>query len=178
LGNCREKGGFGAIIAAKDAEKNGIYALSSFENLSSGILTLKADDPGIHKGISIPNFAESLNQQAPSMGAFEYGAKSNLFPMRPIDIQADKYFVSLKTGWSQQISITVGNEKISGFKICMNDDMSDWLQVDVSDTTVRPYTDIVLTLKATDRVSHIRNGMLFFRLDNGYSIPITVTATD
>jgi hypothetical protein len=178
LGNCREKGGSGAIIAVRGAEKHGVYALSSFENLDSGILTLKADDPGIHKGIPIPNFAEGIDRQAPSMGAFEYGAASTLFPMRPIDMQADKYFVVLKTGRPQQISITVGNEKSSGYRIRMNDDMNDWLQVDVSDTAVRPHTGIVLTLKATGRVPYARNGMLFLRLDNGYSIPVTVMATD
>jgi len=176
LGNCKEKDGRGAIIAADDSEKNGIYALSSFENLENGILILKADDPGIHKGIVIPNFAEGTNRLPPSMGAFEFGAASGLFPMRPIAIQADKYFVRMKTGEPVQLRFLTGNEPAAGFKIRMSDDMLPWLQVDASDTRVRPGTVITLTLKATDTVPYTRNGMLFFRLDNGLSVPVTIFA--
>lgn len=173
LGNKQNEGGKGKIQANKDAEKNGVFASPNFINFDKGIYTLQASDPGVARGIAVPNFMENFVGHAPNMGAFQTGA-ATLYPQRPLDISSDHYHLNISVGSTRTIKLTVGNVAESDFEILKAEDMS-WLEVTASDTKIRPNTTLSLTVKANP-AQHRKVGGLLVRLKNGLSVPITVFA--
>lgn len=70
--------------------------------------------------------------------------------------------------------VKIGNIEPSSFLIRMSEDMKSWLNVFPSAGKIKSGDIITLTLKVAGDVKHKKNGMILFRLDNGFSIPITI----
>ncbi|MDD4489265.1 MAG: right-handed parallel beta-helix repeat-containing protein [Paludibacter sp.] len=173
IGNLALTGGKGVILAKDGAEKHGIFASPEFADFDHADFTIKASDPGMDKGIVIPNFTTSYNGNAPDIGAFEYGAESSLIPVRPLNISANKYSVNLKLHNEEVVTFKVG-EIGSGNRIIVkkSNDMH-WLHTELSTTEIKSNSVFTLKLKATEADSR-QIGMIIIRLENGFSIPISV----
>ena len=177
IGNTTTQTGAGQIHAIEGSELNGIFALPRFQDMENGVFTLKYKDPGIDKGVVIPNFTGSYHGKAPDMGALELCA-SSLIPIRPIDMIADKYFIRLTPGGSAQKIMLYAGEHAPEmpFSIRKSDDMT-WLSVSANTETITPNLEIELTLSASSVQTDYRKvGMIIVRLENGLSVPITVFA--
>jgi hypothetical protein len=61
-------------------QMNGISAPPSFVDVSSGDFRLQSDDPGIDKGVYLPGINDGFYNDAPDMGAFEYGVSTVMRP--------------------------------------------------------------------------------------------------
>lgn len=174
LGNVYGPQQQGKIVAAKGSERHAVYGAPTFADLEHGLLTLKKSDKGIDKGVEIANFTDGYIGKAPDMGAFEYGSEKVLFPRRPVDMAADKYLVRLPEKRTEKITIKIGKVKPTSFRICMSEDMKPWLQVSPSMGEVKPGDTVTLIIQVYGDVKYKKNGMILFRLDSGFSIPITV----
>jgi hypothetical protein len=175
LGNTAVANSAGSIWAREGSESHAVYGLPQFEDESHGVFTLKSNDKAIDKGIAIPNFSEQYQNAAPDLGAFERGS-SSLFPIRPVNISSDKYYVELTDAKpTEKITLTLGNiGSESNYSLRKNEDM-DWLTVTGNLSKAQSNTSLELTLTAGD-TNGKQSGMLFFRLANGFSVPITVVA--
>ena len=76
------------------------------------------------------------------------------------------------------MKIYVGDvEEGTGYSVVKNDE-NTWLEITEGETEgiLKPNTVIELSIKADlSKCSHSEgNGMIIFRLENGYSVPITV----
>ena len=174
LGNMYEPLQKGKIVAVNGSEEHAVYGAPEFVDLERGLLTLKKGDKGIDKGSKIFNFTDGYNGKAPDMGAFEYGSPERLFPRRPVDMTADRYLVRLSGKKTETITVKIGNIGSCGFLVRMSEDMKPWLDVLPSAGKISSGDIVTLTLKVTGDVRYKKNGMILFRLDNGFSIPITI----
>jgi len=176
LGDITDAEGRGVVVAAEGAEDHGVFAVPSFTNIESGILTLAQDDKGIGKGAFVYGFSESNSQSTSFMGAFAPG-ESSLMPKRPLDMEADKYYVKMKNDVPEKIKIRIGNVDNPCFQIKMSEDMYKWLTVKPKIERIQPNTTLELILTAKE-VPYRQNGMIFIRLADGFSLPITVLVED
>lgn len=173
IASMKNPGGRGNILAREGSEPHGVFAAPSFTDLEKGILTLSSDDPGIDKGTAITNFVEQYTGKAPDLGAFERGA-SSLMPRRPIDAEADRYIVYMKEGQPEQVNIRFGKIAPTTYEVCMSDDMGPWLMVDHTSGELREGQTLTLTLRLSGRVDYDRKGMIFVRMADGLSVPISI----
>jgi len=177
LGNTTTEDGAGAIFVTEGSELNGIFALPMWHDAEHGVFTLKYKDKGIDKGIVIPNFTGNYHGNAPDMGALEM-CSSSLIPIRPLDMIADKYYIRLTPGGTdEKITLYAGeNAPEMPFSIRKSEDMQ-WLTVTANKNSVCPNTEIELILSASSVSTNYRKtGAITIRLKNGLSIPITVLA--
>lgn len=174
LGNTATTDGKGAFKAKAGSEANAVFALPHFNDLEHGVFTLKPSDPGIGRGCVVPNFSDGFTGQAPDMGAFRQGV-SSLFPMRPMDITADKYYVKLTHGQPQTVTLHIGDIKQKGFISIRQCEDMDWLTVKASSKKLQPHSTITLTLTSRKTNTPLKQiGMFTVRLEDGFSVPITV----
>jgi hypothetical protein len=173
IGNTKTEGYKGKVYAVLGSEAHGVYGLPEFENWEKGLFTLKLSDKiALDNGIVIPNFTQKYHGKAPDMGALELYSYS-LFPIRPLDIVADRYYIKLKSGKMERITLFVGKmESESRFTIHKSEDMS-WLTVSADTDVIKPDTKIELSLSAV-KTTGKQIGMMIVRLTNGLSVPITV----
>lgn len=174
LGNRYESRQKGEFVAVAGSEKHAIYGAPAFVDLEHGLLTLEKSDKGIDKGAGISNFTDGNKGKAPDLGAFEYGSPEVLFPRRPVDMVADKYLIKLSGKQSESITVKIGKIESTGFCIRMSDDMKPWLKVIPSIGKISSGDTVKLKLEVVGDVNYKKNGMILFRLDNGFSIPITI----
>lgn len=174
LGNMHEPWQKGKIVAVKGSERHAVYGAPEFVDMDRGLLTLKKGDKGIDKGSKVFNFTDGYKGKAPDMGAFEYGSPERLFPRRPVDMTADRYLVRLSGKKTETITVKIGNIESCSFFVRMSEDMKPWLDVFPSAGKINSGDVVTLTLKVTGDVRYKKNGMILFRLDNGFSIPITI----
>ena len=171
--------GAGTIIAAAGNEVHGLFTFPRFTSLAHGVFTLdSATNPAIDKGTVIPNFTKSYSGSKPDLGAFEFGS-SSLSPRRPVDMYADKYYINTRPDSAVTVTITVGNIGAGRqFSLLTSNDMG-WLTVTSSPAAgaIAANSTLTLTCTATELANSIQKGMLLIRLDNGFSIPITVGFT-
>ena len=174
IGNSRTHDGAGKFLAHAEAEKNGIFAMPRFSDRKHAVFTLLEEDKGVDKGMVIPNFSDKYNGNAPDMGAFERGA-SSLFPIRPLPIEADKYFVQLKPGASETLTLTIGDlRQREKYTVHKCEDMS-WLSVAPAKGEISPDSKTTISLEALDMATkYKKKGMIIIRLENGLSVPVTV----
>ncbi len=169
---------------AEGQEAHGILdAAPSFVNVAAGDFRLSSDSSAIDAGLYLPNFKDRYQGSAPDQGAIEYG-DSSMFPIRPIAISADKYFVELTgtAGGSTtpvDVVLTTGSLGDSvGYEVRMNNTV-DWLTVTPASGTLSPNSTKVLTL--TLQTADLGSGdqleaTILVKLANGFSVPITVNA--
>ncbi|MCD8167650.1 MAG: hypothetical protein LUE93_17095 [Bacteroides sp.] len=173
VANLETPGGRGYMLAREGSEEHGVFAVPHFTDPSKGIYTLRITDPGIDRGQELPNFMDDYPGEAPAMGAFQYGT-SSLYPVRPIDIESNAYYVRMKVGETVKVTLTIGELEETAYTIRKAEDL-DWLQVDTSSDLLKPHSTLTLTLKA-DLADDLQVGALFVRLTDGFSVPVTVYA--
>lgn len=161
-------------------ELHAVYAVPEYEDESGGDYRLAEGSRGIDEGENIDNFSEPyVTDGKTDMGAFERGGAMKYLPNRPIDISADKTFFTLTDKKESTLVFRVGNiEEGHTYKIVKNKDYK-WLSV-LSEQSGKliPNSEIRVTLRA-DLDGHgygDGNGMVLLRLENGYSVPVTVYA--
>lgn len=171
LGCVCNRSSHGSLCAYEGAEPHAVYGRPAFTNMQQGVFTLDRRDKNIAKGEFLPGFSATAH---PTAGAFEIGA-SSLTPQRPVEMEADKYCVTLIDEREHHITIRVGQIGCEKYAIRMAEDMLPWLDVTTSTKRLADNSELIVTLKKkpTD-VPYWLNGVVFIRLDNGYSIPITV----
>lgn len=168
----------GKIQVNKGDEEHSVQVMPNYTDQASGNYTLKENSAGVNEGEKIANFADGYKGSAPDMGAFEVGGSLRSLPYRPIDIYADKTYISTKSNEEKKVKIYVGDvEEGTGYSVVKNDE-NTWLEITECETEgiLKPNTVIELSIKADlSKCSHSEgNGMIIFRLENGYSVPITV----
>ena len=154
-------------------EVNAVWSLPQFTDPAHGVFTLRSSDKGIDKGTKVANFNQQYSGQMPDLGAFEIGS-GTLTPVRPVAMEADKYFLLMSSDQTETLTITTG--KIGGkhsYRILKNADM-EWLAIDRESGTVADQATIAVKLTAKAG-QNVHKGIIFFRLDNGFSIPVTIT---
>ncbi|HCD35233.1 MAG TPA: hypothetical protein DER01_22715 [Phycisphaerales bacterium] len=166
-------------------EANGILNDEpSFDDASSDLFTLTSFSSAIDMGTILPNFAVDFEGSAPDQGAFEFGSNT-LMPIRPVDITADTYRVTLNAvagSYTDTVYVTLDIGNLDGgstsYKIAKNATTS-WLNVSSASGTITSNSTLILTV--TVDVNQVvtgedYQGVFLVRLANGLSIPITVEA--
>ncbi|MFA6477902.1 MAG: right-handed parallel beta-helix repeat-containing protein [Victivallaceae bacterium] len=171
--------------AAPGMEKHGVTALPKFKNPENADFNLSAGSRGVGEGVAIPNFAPGTDGRA-DIGAFEYG-KAGILPYRPIPVTCDKGQLNLKvnlkdkTSASDTVNVTVnpGSNWTGGFKIVKNQSF-DWVTVEPSAGVFKagePVRFTVSTIPAKIKKAGLQKGLFLARMEDGFSIPVTVYAT-
>tara|TARA_R100000027_G_scaffold391_2_gene475 strand:- start:5383 stop:8727 length:3345 start_codon:yes stop_codon:yes gene_type:complete len=165
-------------------EPNGILNdAPTFVDVAVGDFRLAAGSSGIDDGVLLLNFADQYVGDAPDQGAIEHGDRS-LFPIRPVEIGADQYLVTLTGvagGTTTPVDVVISTGTLGGsvgYTVRMNDTV-DWLAVTPSSGTL--VSDSTQTLTLTLQTAGLSAGdhleaTILVRLDNGFSVPITVKA--
>lgn len=173
----------GEVLVKEGDETNKVDGQPTYVNQDIGLLGLTKDSLGIDSGIYLDNFSDGyMVGNAPDMGAYEYGGNISFYPVRPIEISADKYKVIIEDGKSAELEIYIGDiENGLKYNILKSPDL-EWLEiiseVPLENVDVLKNTTIKLTLRADLSKCHFEdgNGAIVFRLSNGYSLPIVVYA--
>ncbi len=171
--------------AAPGMEKHGVIALPKFNNQANADFNLSAGSRGIREGEAIPNFTSGTDGKA-DIGAFESG-KSNMLPYRPIPVTCNKGQLNLKvnlkdkTSTSDTVAVTVnpGSNWTCKFKVVKNQSF-DWMTVEPSAGVFKagePVRFTVSTIPAKIKRAGLQKGLFLARMEDGFSIPVTVYAT-
>lgn len=168
IGNASTTEGKGLLHTLPVHELHAVFASPSFKDANDGIFTLKSSDKGIGKGIAIPNFTDTM---AVDIGALPVGA-STLIPVRPVEMEASKYHMDLTVGKAEIITIRLKNiEGAHKYTIHKSNDMH-WLDINKTEGEVSNNTTISVRFIAGK--NDVNKGAVLFRLDNGFSIPVTI----
>ncbi len=182
LGN-RLKDGIGGVVAKKGSELHGISGVPSYVAHDALDFRLADGSKGIDSGEYLPNFSDGhITGNAPDMGAMEQGGHIQFIPYRPIALTADKYQLKFsKTNTTAQVTVTAGElDREYSFALRTNE-ANDWISLKAVDgkNTIAPGETV--TVEVTVDPSKIDykkgNGNFLFRLDNGFSIPVSVYCT-
>ena len=80
----------------------------------------------------------------------------------------------MKEGQPEQVNIRFGKIAPTTYEVCMSDDMGPWLMVDHTSGELREGQTLTLTLRLSGRVDYDRKGMIFVRMADGLSVPISI----
>ncbi|MDF3129793.1 hypothetical protein P0Y35_11350 [Kiritimatiellaeota bacterium B1221] len=173
-----------SVLYAAGQETNGILNdAPTFVNAAVGDFRLASGSSGIDDGLGLLNFADQYLGEAPDQGAIEY-TDSSLFPIRPIAISADKYFVELTGtagGSTTPVDVVLSTAALGtlDYEIRMNNTVN-WLSVTPATGTLTSNSSQTLTLtlltaglSAGDKLE----ATILVKLENGFSVPITVNAS-
>lgn len=153
-------------------EKNGIItsAMPSYINQTGGNLRLGVLSVGKGGGTYVENFCEKSSD---CLGAYAGLGENEFFPNRPADMYADRYNVVLNDKESQRINVHFGATGAGAFKLLSD---NEWIKIENISGSGAENCDISfdLSLDMSKAEEGEKNGMLILRLDNGWSIPITV----
>jgi hypothetical protein len=176
LGNYSYPNGAAQVRIADGQESHGMFGLPRFRNIVNGDFRLAAGSLGIDGGIPIPNLTGAYAGTAPDAGAWELGSSSFL-PIRPIALTADKYQINLRGAEPQTVTITAGQleQESIPFRIRKNE-ANDWLAVSVESGVIAANSTLTFTVQANTELlrRELEKGVILVRLENGYSLPITV----
>lgn len=157
--------------------KNSLKGYPIYVNADRGNYRLAVSSPGVGSGTYLDNFCEEVK---PNMGVYSKNDITSFMPYRPVDMQADSYRLTLSDGRARTVTVTFG-EAIEGecFKILSD---NAWISTNLSGGTVTPGKTVSFTIKADFSKSGTsaaygdeKYGMVLVRLNNGYSIPISIT---
>ena len=155
---------------------HGSFGLPFYKTLSGADFHLSVfDDTAKDKGMVIPNMTDDFTESSPDIGAYEYKKDDYFLPFRPINMTADKYFV---TG-NSTITIKTGNIETIDFDVKIVDAIK-WLKVTPSTKTFEANKTYKFDIKI-DKSKMTRGEeqtVILIKLKNGYSIPITVKAVN
>lgn len=167
------------LISGKTVLKSGdgvhnILAIPEYEN--DGSYRLKDASQGVDSGEELNNFTETYSGSAPDMGAFERNSGVSFIPYRPLNISADKYLITLREGEEKEITFTSDEtERTHTYKILKNNNCK-WLNITNDSGVLNSGMSVTVKLSAdAQKCGTISgNGVILFKLDNGYSVPISV----
>lgn len=158
-------------------EAHGVFAFPSYIDLDGGNYHLKDDSAGAGKGEYLDNFAES---EAPDMGAYstERNGRKNM-PYRPVDMYTERPFEQAKDKEEREITIHVGDiGEGHSYSLVKNRDFG-WMEI-ISDNGLEnvplsPNTTVKFKVKGdlSKCKAEQGKGLVLFRLENGFSVPIT-----
>lgn len=157
-------------------EAHAIRLLPEYKNIDKGDYRLSAGSPGQGEGVHLDNFAE---YDKPDMGAYQSAAaNTRQLPFRPVDMYAESIYERITDGEEREIVIHLGNiEEGHSYKILKNRDL-DWLSIVTEDEEMiaKPNSQIRFKIKGNLSETGLAegNGLVLFRLDNGFSVPVTV----
>jgi len=180
----------GAVSAHVDyAEGQELHGIlddgPEFVDAAAGDFRLAEGSSAIDAAIALPNFSGSFSGKAPDQGAIECGTGS-LFPLRPIEINSDKYFVDLvahEDGLSDPVELTLRAGALAGslrYTVRMNETV-DWLSVTPAEGAISENSSksFRFELHANGRPpSRTLKATVLIRFENGLSVPITVRAAN
>lgn len=157
--------------------KHSINGYPKYKRKNNGNYHLSEDSPGKSSGVYLDNFNDTAK---PDMGVYGAGDNDSFMPLRPVDIKADKYHMDLSDNSPQTITIKIGAvTDAKNFKILTD---NKWLTTNMSNGSIIPDTSVTFTVRAdkskismNSELGNEKYGMILFRLDNGYSIPISIT---
>lgn len=172
----------GVVDLQKNNGKDELHMIvgePTYEDMANGDFRLTADSLGVDAGENLPNFSDGyVTDGKTDIGAFERGSDRRAMPYRPVDMWADTYFAQIKHGEERSFTVHIGDVEDIGYSVVKNTDYG-WLEIltPIEGTTSKN-GDITVTIKANlDNCEYVEgNGMVLFRLDNGYSVPVTVYA--
>ncbi len=173
-----DKKGILSCAAPSTQELNAVYGEPTFVDMAGGNYNLAKGSLGVDQGCIIPNFKETYNGNAPDMGAAENS--DAFFPFRPIDLKASAYQVELKGNEAKTITV-YGGANDTHFTIRKNDAF-EFLNVTTQDAKTEGIIpangEITLNISAEPEKITQETGKAIFliRLDDGFSIPVTVKA--
>ncbi|MFA7230788.1 MAG: right-handed parallel beta-helix repeat-containing protein [Victivallaceae bacterium] len=173
------------LNAAPGMEKHGVIALPGFKNPANANFNLSTDSRAIKGGITIPGFAPGANGKA-DIGALEAGVE-NMLPYRPIPVTYDKGQLNLKvnlqekTSTSDVVTVTVkpDSDWTGEFKIVKNQPF-DWISVEPASGEFRAGQPVRFTVSVVPgkiKKAGLYKGLFLARMEDGFSIPVTVYAT-
>ncbi len=155
---------------------NGSFGLPIYKSLSGADFRLTVfDDVAKDKGMVIPNMTDNYTEVAPDIGALEYKKDDYFMPFRPIDMMADKYFIT-GTG---NLTVTTGDIEPIGYEVKIENAIK-WLSTTPSKGTFEPNKTYTFNIRI-DKSKMTRGEeqtIFLIRLKNGYSIPVTVKAVN
>ena len=159
-----------------------ITQLPEYEDYDKGLYSLKLSDSGVDGGLRLDNFTEEYSGESPDIGALENGNKKVFLPFRPVDISSDRYMVRLNENEScASITITAGEQMQQQAYSILKNGNCEWLSITDTNTEniIGKNSRITFTVNADiskcNTVS--QNAVVLFRLDDGYSIPISIKLT-
>ena len=170
-------GGVEPIVKAGD-ESHAVKTLPVYKDYENGDYRLADGSPGQGAGQWLDNFAE---YEKVDMGAYQSSnSKARQLPFRPVDMYADRVYEKFVDGEEREITIHVGNiGEGHTYSLVKNRDF-DWLEIisenGTEDVPLKPNTTVKFKVKGDLSKCKFAegNGMVLFRLENGYSVPITL----
>lgn len=169
-------------------EPHGFFEQPEYINAENGDFRLKPGSLGIDCGETLDNFSSVANGKT-DIGAFEEGGKYKFFPYRPIDMSSDKYYAAINNKGETTVTFNLGEiEEGLSYRIHTNL-QNEFLTLEGVDCDLsgaaEPGKSYTVKIKG-DLSNHYMwlhnekqylsqgNGMLYFRLSNGFSVPVTV----
>jgi len=186
FGNYNRKGGAGQPIKKDDfTELNAVLGLPSYVDRIGADFRLTSESLGIDKGEYLANFSDGFTGSGPDMGAFETGTDEWSFsPYRPVQMKSDKYRLYFdKTNNTAEVKITLGDiGEGHTYKLRINEAFP-FISVENEEGKdfgeAKPNSEIILNVKYDASKMRLENDVaaFTFRLDNGFSIPVTIEAS-
>lgn len=153
-----------------DLAKTMIFAEPQYVDPEKGNFHLQPGSSGYHAAQPLPNLTVR------HIGAFQEDAVRSL-PFRPIPWQSDRqeiFFSSVNSPLSQTFTISADTAETRSFTVHCND---DFFQVEPTSGTLGQNQSFTVTLKPDKMLLPRRfNGALIVRLQDGFSIPVSVYA--
>ena len=147
-----------------------IFAEPQYVDPEKGNFHLQPGSSGYHAAQPLPNLTVR------HIGAFQEDAVRSL-PFRPIPWQSDRqeiFFSSVNSPLSQTFTISADTAETRSFTVHCND---DFFQVEPASGTLGQNQSFTVTLKPDKMLLPRRfNGALIVRLQDGFSIPVSVYA--
>jgi len=169
-------------------EPHGYFEQPEYVSAENGDYRLADGSLGIDNGVHLDNFSD-VTVGKTDIGAFEKNGRYKFFPYRPIDASSDKYYASMKDKKECEVTFTLGEiEEGLTYKIHTNL-QNEFLQIEGVGCELsgaaesgKTYTvkikgdisDHYIWLNNKKLYLSEGNGMLYFRLSNGFSIPVTI----
>lgn len=172
VANSKRTGREGAFsIQTLYSELHAVKGDPQFTDLDNRVFSLTSGSIAIGKGEYLQGISE---QAAPDMGALPIGS-SSLYPQRPIALSANKYQLRIHPEGTAGVKIEVGEgvESDLTYAVEMSEEM-DWLTCLNATGAVTSGSTIHLHFAASVSGTAAPRGVVFVRLSNGYSVPISV----
>ncbi len=137
----------------------------------TGDLRLADGSAGKGAAVRIDNFNEN---DGADIGALQ--STDSFKPRRPVNISASAYNVEIAAGESRTVRVSAGvlSGGSAAYAIRRNDG-DDWLTFGQENGTIASGGECDIVLTASPAARSGESAVVLFRLESGYSIPITVT---
>lgn len=174
-------GGNGSFDMKDGDESHAILQMPVYQNYAEGDVHLTAESPGVGAGEYIDNFTEYEN---PNVGVYPSADYDKWhMPYRPIDMYVDTPIKQVVDLEEREITVHVGDiGEGHTYSLVKNEDY-DWLEIiaeaGMKDIPLKPNTDITFKIKGDLSKCEFEVGRatILFRLENGFSVPISINCT-